>query len=363
MNLPILPMDTIVFLSYRGDLMKIQSSGIEMYAHSKRKEQATLQLTKLDDEKQTTTLPFKDTFKDLLDLQHPQKTKEVNGASNIGSTKVYEISEEDYQKVLLLEKLLSFLTGKDIKFTLPKKVELTESNGNTLAKNGGNHLGEAPKPYYRKKVSYDMSQSMTFKAAGTVKTSDGRTIDFSIQLQRHESFQFRSETLLSKDGKVVDPLVINYDGPSSKLTQSKYAFDLDFDGTDDQISFLQKGSGFLAIDLNDNGKIDDGRELFGPSSGNGFKDLALHDEDQNGWIDENDSVFSKLRIWNKNEQGQDVLLGLGEVGVGAIYLGHVATDFSLGNSPLSPDGYIRQTGIFLKENGQAGTVHHIDLTL
>jgi len=343
--------------------MKIQSSGIEMYAHSKRKEQATVQLTKLEDEKQTSKLPFKDSFKDLLNLQLPQKTKEINGVSDVGGTKIYEISEEDYQKVLLLEKLLSFLTGKDIKFILPKKVELTDSNGKTAKQNSVNPSGESPMPYYRKKVSYDMSQSMTFKAAGTVKTSDGRTIDFSIQLQRHESFQFRSETLLSKDGKVVDPLVINYDGPFSKLTQSKYAFDLDFDGTDDQISFLQKGSGFLAIDLNDNGKIDDGRELFGPTSGNGFLDLAQHDEDKNGWIDENDSVFSKLRIWNKNEQGQDVLLGLGEVGVGALYLGHVATDFSLGTSPLSPDGYIRQTGIFLKENGQAGTLHHIDLTL
>jgi hypothetical protein len=356
-------MDTIVLLSYRGDFMKIQSSSIEMYAHSKRKEETTVQISKLDEEKQATGLSLKDAFKDLFDLQIQQKSKDIAGSSNVGGTKIYEIREEDYQKVLLLEKLLSFLTGKDIKFVLPKKLEVTDANGKTAGQSGVQALNEAPMPYYRRKVSYDMSQSMTFKAAGTVKTSDGRTIDFSIQLQRHESFHFRSENLLSKDGKVVDPLVINYDGPSSKLTQSKYAFDLDFDGTDDQISFLQKGSGFLAIDLNGNGKIDDGRELFGPSSGNGFKDLALHDEDHNGWIDENDSVFSKLRIWNKNELGQDVLLGLGEVGIGAIYLGHVATDFSLGTSPLSPDGYIRQTGIFLKENGQVGTVHHIDLTL
>jgi len=73
-------------------LTKIQSSGIEIYAHSKRKEQATLQLTKIDDEKQTTTLPFKDTFKDFLDLQLPQKAKEINGLSHVGGSKVYELS-------------------------------------------------------------------------------------------------------------------------------------------------------------------------------------------------------------------------------------------------------------------------------
>ncbi len=40
-------------------------------------------------------------------------------------------------------------------------------------------------------------------------------------------------------------------------------------------------------------KINDGSELFGTSSGDGFKDLATYDEDENGWIDENDSIFSK----------------------------------------------------------------------
>lgn len=57
-----------------------------------------------------------------------------------------------------------------------------------------------------------------------------------------------------------------------------------------------RGSGFLALDRNQNGVVDDGSELFGTQSGDGFAHLALYDQDSNGWIDANDPVFDKLRI-------------------------------------------------------------------
>lgn len=74
------------------------------------------------------------------------------------------------------------------------------------------------------------------------------------------------------------------------------------------------------MDINGDGKINDGNELFGPKSGNGFSDLAAFDEDGNGWIDENDFVYDKLRIWTKDKYGNDSLLAIGKKGIGAIYL-------------------------------------------
>lgn len=99
-----------------------------------------------------------------------------------------------------------------------------------------------------------------------------------------------------------DPLMINLDANIGSVSDQKFFFDLDSDGKEEQISFAGKGSGFLALDKNGDGKINDGSELFGTSSGDGFKDLAEYDEDKNGWIDENDSIFSKLKVWTKDEE-------------------------------------------------------------
>ena len=49
----------------------------------------------------------------------------------------------------------------------------------------------------------------------------------------------------------------------------------------------------------------------------------------NQFIDEADSIYSRLRIWLMNEDGSRQLVGLGEKGVGAIYLGHVTSPFQL----------------------------------
>lgn len=341
--------------------MRIQSSYVNMKAASYSKEQLEIKQTRVKEEQVQTglqlshELPILDLFGVELEEKRTQQAPEVQG------TKIYEISEEDLQKVRLLEKILSFLRGEEVRFILPSRLEVRAKDGSVAPLKGeGQEVG---RPYMRRSVSYSREQEMKFQATGSVQTADGRAIDFDLKISRSDAFNFRSETVVDRKGKVVDPLVIHYDGNLPNLTQNKYSFDLDFDGAADQVSFLSRGSGFLAFDKNGDGKINDGRELFGPQSGNGFKDLAVYDEDSNGWIDEGDGIFNKLRIWNKDEEGRDVLFALGEVGVGAIYLGHVATDYALGNSPLKEDGYIRSTGIFLRENGTAGSVQHIDLAL
>ena len=137
---------------------------------------------------------------------------------------------------------------------------------------------------------------------------------------------------------------------------------MDADGTEEEIASLSAGSGFLALDKNDDGIINNGKELFGPQSGDGFADLAAYDEDSNGWIDESDSVFKDLKIWTKDENGGNRLIAIGKAGVGAIYLGHTATEFSL-NKEITNEtqGIVRSTGIFLKESGETGTIQHVDL--
>lgn len=143
----------------------------------------------------------------------------------------------------------------------------------------------------------------------------------------------------------------------------KFRFDLDFDGKEDRISFVGPGSGFLALDLNGDGQINNGKELFGPNTGNGFSELAQYDEDGNQWIDENDSIYDRLRIWTKDSEGKDTLFALGQKGIGAIYLGNIDTSFAMKNQDNHLQGRVRKSGIYVSENGSVGTVQQIDLTL
>ena len=208
------------------------------------------------------------------------------------------------------------------------------------------------------------SESTTFASSGMVKTQDGRSIDFNIEVSMSRAFTSQINTLTTQNYIKTDPLVINLDTDIGSVTDQKFLFDLDSDGDEEEISFAGKGSGFLALDRNGDGRIGDGSELFGTKSGDGFKDLAAFDEDGNGWIDENDSIYSKLKVWTKDEAGNDYLINLKDADVGAIYLDNADTQFSLKDGNNRLNGEIKKTGIYLHEStGAAGTLNHVDLAV
>lgn len=71
----------------------------------------------------------------------------------------------------------------------------------------------------------------------------------------------------------------------------------------------------------------------------------------------------KLLIWSKDEKGNDELVPIAKKGIGAIYLGKADTEFSMKDMDNKTHGMIRRTGIYLKENGEAGTIKQIDLAV
>ena len=208
------------------------------------------------------------------------------------------------------------------------------------------------------------SESTTFASQGFVKTQDGRKLGFHVEVSMSRAFMSQIDSLETKNYIKTDPLMINLDTNIGSVSDQKFYFDLDSDGKEEKISFAGKGSGFLALDKNGDGTINDGSELFGTKSGDGFKDLAAFDEDKNGWIDENDSVFSRLKVWTKDEDGNDHLMNLKDADVGAIYLGNSETQFSFKDEEHRLNGELKKTGIYLREsNGAAGTLNHVDLAL
>ncbi len=203
-----------------------------------------------------------------------------------------------------------------------------------------------------------------YQAQGVAKTADGREINFGVTVEMSRGFCERYEKLTQEKVTLCDPLVINLDSNTARVTDMKFLFDLDADGKKEEMSFAGKGSGFIALDKNGDGKINDGSELFGTKSGDGFADLASYDEDGNGWIDEADSIFKYLKVWTKDEDGNDILMDLKKADVGALYLGNASTEFSLNNMETNKtNGVIRSTGVYLKESGGVGTMQHVDLAV
>jgi len=216
---------------------------------------------------------------------------------------------------------------------------------------------------YEDTYTYSEEQSYAFKTTGTVVNSNGEEISFNIDVSMSRSFYAEFGQTFETTVNLCDPLVINLDSDVAEISDQKFFFDLDSDGYENEVSSFSKGTGVLALDLNGDGIINNGKELFGPNSGDGFKDLAQYDKDKNGWIDENDDVFDKLKIWMKEEDGSDTLYTLKEKGVGAIYLGKSQTDYDFKDKEGSVNARLRSTGLFLYESGMAGTMQQVDLAM
>jgi len=217
---------------------------------------------------------------------------------------------------------------------------------------------------YQQSMSYSESETTTFSAEGSITTKDGKNIDFSVSLSMSRTFYTESNlSIRAGDAAKTDPLVINFDGNAAELSSTRFQFDIDANGSLDQIATLKSGSGMLALDKNQDGVINDGSELFGPKTGNGFKELAAYDDDKNQFIDEADAIYNKLRIWQRHEDGSQQLMALGDKNIGAIYLGHTSTPFQLKTEDNASLGEVADSGVYLKEQGGAGSVQQINFTV
>jgi hypothetical protein len=262
-------------------------------------------------------------------------------------------------RLSLIRFLLARLTGKE--------VEVFDAG-----RMGGGAASPSSSPRDDFGIEYDRHEShteaeqMNFSARGVVQTADGRSIDFelSMSMERYHHEESDVSLRLGNAAQTCDPLVINFSGNAAQLTDQRFSFDLNSDGNaSERINFLGSGSGFLAFDRNGDGTINNGSELFGTRTGNGFAELAAFDDDGNGWIDENDEAFAHLSVWIKNGMGSDVLYSLEEMGVGAISLTSVASPFSIKDANNDLQGQVRASGFYLKENGGVGSLQQIDLTV
>ncbi len=273
----------------------------------------------------------------------------------------------------MIRSLVAMLTGKEVKVFNASEIQGSADAGSSSTPTASTTAASPQTPpnagfgvEYDSHSSYTESEQTQFAASGVVRTEDGKTIAFSVSLAMERYYHEESSVSirLGDARQKSDPLVLNFNGNAVQLTDRRFAFDLNSDGkADEQINFVGSGSGFLAFDRNADGAINNGAELFGTKTGDGFAELAKLDGDKNGWIDENDAAFAQLSVWRKDSAGNDQLTSLKEANVGAISLARVATPFDIKDSSNALQGQIRSSGIFLQENGGVGTVQQVDLTV
>lgn len=342
-----------------------------MLEYKKQQEQEAAQKRKENEERSAKEM-----------LERTKSTNRTNGSGRLEMSDQYKIKLEMIMRMFELMRqgksiLDAGLMTSDSKDVLDLRSPFYRNQDATNAEGTNNENVETELPVIGTTGSgtiwqrvtatsgfYTEAESTTFATSGIVRTADGRDINFNMEVSMSRAFTASINSLEVESYIKTDPLMINLDTDIGSVSDQKFFFDLDADGKEDEISFAGKGSGFLALDRNGDGKINDGSELFGTKSGDGFKDLAAYDADGNGWIDENDAIFSQLKIWTKDEDGKDKLISLKDADVGAIYLGNADTQFSLKDEDHKLNGEIKKTGIYLHESsGEVGTVNHVDLTV
>ncbi len=160
-----------------------------------------------------------------------------------------------------------------------------------------------------------------------------------------------------------DPLVLDLDGDGVELTTARdgSTFDITGDSAKEQTAFVTGGDAFLALDKNNNGFIDSGRELFGDQNGakDGFEELSKYDDNNDNQIDSRDAVYGSLRLFaDANFDGisqTSEVKSLRDAGISSIQLNDVEAHRNLNG------GALLSTASYTRTDGSHGTVGDVNV--
>jgi hypothetical protein len=153
---------------------------------------------------------------------------------------------------------------------------------------------------------------------------------------------------------LVSPIALDLNGDGIKTVSidAGVTFDLLNTGSAVNVGWLSGDDGFLAIDKNQNGTIDDRNELFGGAVGEGFAQLASFDSNGDGQVDSQDSLFGDLAIWQdaningKTDAGE--LKSLTAASIASLTVGYSQQSIADANGNV-----LGEKSTALNSNGQA----------
>ncbi|HGG6556739.1 TPA: hypothetical protein ACJG76_004950, partial [Salmonella enterica subsp. diarizonae serovar 61:i:z] len=169
---------------------------------------------------------------------------------------------------------------------------------------------------------------------------------------------------------ISDPVVLDLNGDGVKTISKSSGIIFDHDGNffAENTGWISPEDGLLVMDKNQDGKIDSGNELFGNNSllnngslaKNGYEALREYDENHDGVLDKNDSIWRQLKVWQDKNSNAVVddgeLLSLEQLKITSIRLDYENINFtdSEGNKHL-------QKGLITYEDGHTGIAEDLGL--
>ncbi len=161
------------------------------------------------------------------------------------------------------------------------------------------------------------------------------------------------------------PLVVDLDGDGVETTTEENGvyFDHDNNGFAEKTAWVGKDDGLLVRDINNNGQIDDGTELFGNNSvlsngqkaANGFEALKDLDSNEDGIFNNSDTAWNQIKVWkDANSNGivdEGELLTLEQANISSINLAYQ----NQSNEDINGNAH-KQTATYTKTDGSTSTI-------
>lgn len=257
------------------------------------------------------------------------------------------LSEEQRSTLLILQRLF----GSSGRIYIPQQ---TQTQSPSLPNAGSGQAAPAG-PSWGMTYSAQIERYEMTRFAAEITFADGSSSQLQLSYQRYEQ-----ESLTLRAGAdAIDPLALDLGGGGlqARRAEQPLQVDLQGDGSLENLPDLGNGGVWLVHDRNGNGLVDDGSELFGPASGNGFRDLAALDVDHNGWVDADDPAWSSLALWRQDGS----LIDLEAADLSALSTASLDGAFTLRDQHDQDLAQLRRTGVYLKTDRQLGAIQQLDI--
>ena len=210
---------------------------------------------------------------------------------------------------------------------------------------------------------HSREQSLAYQVQGSFNINDN---EIALNYEYSIASEQTSYSKLTMSAEALkDPIIVQYGNQGLGEIEGQTEFNINQDNTLDNLPIFSGDVGYLVFDKNNNQKADDGTELFGPETGQGFVELAQLDSNKNGFIDDEDEHFEQLYIWQpSNDNGiTEQWLTLKEAEIQAISLSAINTPFDFYDDQEEIQAQLRQSSFAISESGQGRGVHQVDVRI